>query len=33
LNCIFNSFKIVDNVFSLFSTDNGSSSATADDLL
>ena len=33
LNCIFSSFKLIDSTFALFSSDEGSSSACADDML
>jgi hypothetical protein len=33
LNSIFSSFKLIDSTFALFSSDEGSSSACADDML
>jgi Vacuolar sorting protein 9 (VPS9) domain len=33
LSCIFNSFKIINTTFNLFASDDGPSSATADDIL
>lgn len=33
LNCIYSSFKLIDSTFSLFSSEEGTNQANADDML